>query len=164
MAVVDKVISAPPQRVFEVLADGWSYSDWVVGTAHIRDVDDSWPSPGASIHHTSGPWPVSLRDKTTVISCEAPRRLVLCAGLWPLGTLTVTLTLMPLGAAGTRVTLAEETTAGPLRWTRNRLNDLVLHYRNREALNRLGDLATRKDPRKSPAQVAGTRANEVVNR
>jgi hypothetical protein len=38
VAVTRRVIQAPADHVFAVLADGWTYSDWVVGTAHIRDV------------------------------------------------------------------------------------------------------------------------------
>ena len=39
MAIVSRTIRARPEQVFAVLADGWSYSDWVDGTAHIRSVD-----------------------------------------------------------------------------------------------------------------------------
>ncbi|MEE3920737.1 hypothetical protein V2I01_28445 [Micromonospora sp. BRA006-A] len=68
-----------------MLADGWTYSDWVVGTAHVRDVDDTWPRVGSRLHHRAGPWPFSLQDKSTVLECRAPHRLVLRAGLWPAG-------------------------------------------------------------------------------
>ena len=34
--------------------------------------------------------------------------------------------------------------AGPLRWIRTKVNDLALHYRNRESLRRLADLARRR--------------------
>lgn len=144
VTVVEKVIAAPVDRVFDILADGWSYSDWVVGTVHIRDVDDAWPRPGSSLYHKAGPWPLSLHDSSTVLSCEDGRRLILHAGLWPLGAADVTFTLTPVGEAGTRVSLAEDFAAGPLRWTRTKLNDLVLHRRNRETLRRLADIATRK--------------------
>ncbi|MFI9640652.1 SRPBCC family protein [Micromonospora sp. NPDC051925] len=55
MAIVEKVIDAPPQRVFDVLADGWTYSDWVVSTVHVRDVDAQWPRVGTRLHHRAGP-------------------------------------------------------------------------------------------------------------
>jgi uncharacterized protein YndB with AHSA1/START domain len=164
VAVVENVIAAPPEQVFAVLADGWSYSDWVVGTAHIRNVDDSWPSPGTRIHHSAGPWPVSLRDTTTVVSCDPPHHLVLLASLWPLGRLTVTFTLIPVNTGVTRVTIAETTAAGPLRWVHNKINDLVLHYRNQETLQRLADLATRKHRPHATGQVTETLVNKVVNR
>ena len=144
VAIVEKVIDAPPQQIFDVLADGWTYSDWVVGTVHVRDVDESWPQPGSRLHHRAGPWPFSLEDSSTVLSCEAPRKLAIKAGLWPGGEATVVFTLEPVAGNSTRVTIAEDFTAGPLRWVRNKLNDLVLHQRNKETLNRLSDIATRQ--------------------
>ena len=67
-----EAIVAGREDVFAVLADGWSYSDWVVGTAHIRAVDEGWPAPGSVLHHTAGPWPFSLRDRTVSQRCEPP--------------------------------------------------------------------------------------------
>ncbi|RQX19235.1 polyketide cyclase [Micromonospora ureilytica] len=144
MAIVEKVIDAPPQQVFDVLADGWTYSDWVVGTAHMRDVDDAWPRVGSQLHHSAGPWPLSLQDASTVLVCEPPHRLVLKAGLWPAGEAIVAFTLEPVGTGGTRVRLGEDFAAGPLRWVHNKVNDLVLHRRNRETLARLSDIANRQ--------------------
>ena len=43
-------------------------------------------------------------------------------------------------------TIGEDFAAGPLRWVRTKLNDLVLHLRNRETLARLSDIATRQKP------------------
>ncbi len=144
MAVVKRTIPAPPERVFEVLSDGWSYSDWVVGTVHIRDVDPGWPAVGTKLHHKAGPWPLSLHDASTVVAMEKDRRLTLRAGLWPLGEATVHIELAPAGAGGTQVTIFEEFRAGPLRWFQTKLNDLVLHRRNVESLRRLADIATRE--------------------
>ena len=141
MAVVTRTVGVPAERVFAVLADGWRYSDWVVGTAHIRDVDDGWPAIGTRIHHTVGPWPVSLNDTSTVEAMTPDRRLRLVAGLWPLGEATVDIALEPLGDGATRVTLHEDFRGGPLLWVWNKVNDLILHGRNREALRRLADLA-----------------------
>ncbi|MET7750188.1 SRPBCC family protein [Micromonospora sp. NPDC005367] len=139
------MIDASPERVFDVLADGWTYSDWVVGTTHVRDVDDNWPQVGSSLHHRAGPWPFSLEDSSTVLLSEPPRKLVLRAGLWPAGEAIVTFTLDPVGAGATRVRIGEDFAAGPLRWVRNKLNDLVLHLRNEETLKRLSDIATRHE-------------------
>jgi uncharacterized protein YndB with AHSA1/START domain len=149
VAIVQRVIQASPDRVFAVLADGWTYSDWVVGTVHIRDVDASWPMPGAELHHKAGPWPLSLHDKSTVLSVEDDRSLKVRAGLWPLGEAVIDFRLEPVGVDATRVTMTEQFAAGPLRWVQNKLNDLVMHRRNVESLRRLSDIATRA--KSSPA-------------
>ncbi len=147
MAVTERVVSAPPEKVFAILSDGWTYSDWVVGTTHIRDVDPDFPAVGSRIHHKAGPWPMSLHDETVVLRCEPPRRLVLRPKLRPLGEMTVAITLTPDGAGKTRVTLREDTSGGPLLWVRTKINDLLLHGRNREALRRLADIAEKRGER-----------------
>jgi uncharacterized protein YndB with AHSA1/START domain len=143
VAIVQRIVQAPPEQVFAVLADGWSYSDWVVGTVHIRDVDPNWPQVGTELHHKAGPWPLSLHDSSKVLECEPNRRLKLRAGLWPLGSAIVETVLEPVGEHATRVTLKEDFEAGPLLWARNKINDLLLHRRNIESLRRLSDIATR---------------------
>ncbi|MGK5677905.1 SRPBCC family protein [Actinoplanes sp. URMC 104] len=144
MATVQRTVQAPPDQVFAVLADGWTYSDWVVGTAHIRDVDANWPEVGSELHHKAGPWPFSLHDSSTVLIMEPSRRLRLRAGLWPLGEAIVDVKLEPAGASATRVTMHEQFERGPLLAARNKINDLVLHQRNVEALRRLADIAEHK--------------------
>ena len=144
MALVERSMAAPQEAVFAVLADGWSYSDWVVGTAHIRSVDGGWPQPGAILHHKVGPWPLSLHDRTVAVRCEPPELLVLSPHLWPLGQATVTLRLRAEGPDRTLVTLDEDFERGPMQWLRNKVNDVALHYRNRESLRRLEDLAIRR--------------------
>lgn len=144
MAFVERSIAAPREDVFAVLADGWAYSDWVVGTAHVRAVDDRWPWPGAVLHHKVGPWPVSFHDRTVSVRCEPPELLVLSPHLWPLGEATVTLTLAEESPDRTKVVLHEDFERGPLLWLRTRINDVALHYRNRESLRRLEDLAIRR--------------------
>lgn len=144
MATVQRTVQTTPDRVFAVLADGWSYSDWVVGTVHIRDVDETWPAPGSKLHHKAGPWPLSLHDSSTVAECDPGRSLTLKAGLWPLGQANVRIDLQKLGSTATRVTMTEDFEAGPLLFLRNKLNDLVLHRRNIESLRRLADIAERE--------------------
>jgi hypothetical protein len=150
VATTTRLINTTPDRVFTVLADGWTYSDWVVGTAHIRNVDDGYPAVGTEIHHKAGPWPVSLHDRTTVLECERDRMLLLKIRLWPLGAGQVRFGLEPVGAAATRVTIVEQFTEGPLLGLRNKINDLALHYRNRESLRRLADIAVNRDRTNSP--------------
>jgi uncharacterized protein YndB with AHSA1/START domain len=152
MAEVEKIIQASPEQIFAVLADGWTYCDWVVGTAHIRDVDPHFPNVGTTLHHTSGPWPVSVHDESTVLQCEAPYLLALKVKVWPAGAGTVRLVLTPHGEKATRVTMTEQFVEGPLRWVRSKLQDVVLYRRNKESLRRLADLAMRRTSR--PTDVA----------
>jgi uncharacterized protein YndB with AHSA1/START domain len=144
VATVQQIIQTSPDRVWAVLADGWTYSDWVVGTVHIRDVEPAWPAAGAKLHHKAGPWPLSLHDSSTVLSSVPDRELTMQAGLWPLGEARVKLELEPVGATATRVTMHEQFDTGPLRLARNKINDLLLHRRNRESLRRLADIAVRE--------------------
>ena len=141
MATVTRTMRAPADQIYAILADGWTYSDWVVGTAHIRDVDASWPAVGSKLHHKVGPWPLSLEDASTVVAVDPGRSLTLRAGLWPLGEATVRIELVPVDRENTRVTMHEDFDAGPLRWVKNKINDLMLHARNAEALRRLAELA-----------------------
>ena len=138
------MINASADRVFAVLADGWTYSDWVVGTAHIRDVDAGWPEPGTEIHHKVGPWPLSARDRTTSLEWLPDRMLLLKVRVWPLGGGIARFVLDPVGPDSTRVTMYEQFTEGPLLGLRNKIGDVFLHYRNRETLLRLSELATHR--------------------
>ncbi|OJF11838.1 SRPBCC family protein [Couchioplanes caeruleus] len=147
MAIVQRIVPARPDQVFAVLADGWTYSDWVVGTVHIRDVDAGWPAPGSRLHHKAGPWPLSLHESSEVLTCEPERELTIRAGLWPLGEAHVRILLDPVEGGRTRITMEETFGAGPLRWVHTKLNDLVLHRRNIESLRRLCDIATREKSR-----------------
>jgi uncharacterized protein YndB with AHSA1/START domain len=144
MAQVEYVIHTAPEQVFAVLADGWGYSNWVVGTAYVRDVDPTFPAAGSGLRHRSGPWPVSIEDESTVLQCEPPYLLVLKVRTWPAGAAVVRVMLAPEGTDATRVTMAEQAVEGPLRWVRAGLDGLVLRRRNRESLRRLADLAVHR--------------------
>src|SRR4051812_19034662 len=71
------VIAAPPERVFETLADGRSYGHWVVGSSEIESVDSNWPAVGSRFHHKVGWGPLKVADHTEVIRSEPPRMLEL---------------------------------------------------------------------------------------
>ena len=85
MARNSTTVNAPPQIVFDVLADPCAYEHWVVGNKAVRHFDDAWPAPGAEFHHTVGFGPVATKDKTTVVEAEPARRLVLEARAMPVG-------------------------------------------------------------------------------
>jgi uncharacterized protein YndB with AHSA1/START domain len=142
MAEASKLIATSPERVFEVLSDGWLYTGWVVGASHIRAVEPAWPAPDSRIHHAVGAWPIMLRDETRVEACEAPTRLVLLARGRPLGEARVELRLEPR-PTGTLVRMLETPVSGPGRWLHNPVADALLHARNVESLARLAALAER---------------------
>lgn len=143
MAVVKRHIHAPADQVFAVLADGWMYSGWVVGTSHMRAVEEGWPAEGSQLYHASGTWPAIVNDSTQVEEVEQGRRLVLVARGGVLGTARIDLSLRPDPGGGTVVTMDEYPIDGPGSWTRNPALERVLAWRNRESLSRLALLSER---------------------
>ncbi len=143
MAVTTCHIAAPPAAVFATLSDGWLYSNWVVGTSHMRAVEPDWPAAGSRLFHASGAWPLVFRDETQVERCEPDRLLVLTAKGRPYGEARVTVTLTPAGG-GTAVRLEEEPVAGPASLLPRAITDPVIHRRNIESLARLTALAERR--------------------
>jgi hypothetical protein len=63
--------------VFAVPANGSYYSDWVVGTSHVRAVDQNWPAAGTTrLYHATGVWPLVMRDETVVEHTDPDRQLI----------------------------------------------------------------------------------------
>jgi uncharacterized protein YndB with AHSA1/START domain len=143
MSTVTSHIDADPDAVFAVLAEGWFYSNWVVGTSHVRAVEAAWPAVGSKLYHASGVWPVVARDETVVEEIEPGRLLVLLARGRPLGEARVRIELAPTGTA-TTVTMHETPVAGPGKWLNSPVLDAVLTRRNTEALARLTALVERR--------------------
>ncbi len=143
-----RTIGTSPDRIFAVLADGWSYASWVVGAAHIRDVDGDWPAVGARVHHRIGPWPLQIDDQTRVVAMEPDRVLELDAKLWPVGTARVRMALEPIGPGTTRVRMGEVLDSGIGRLLPKAVQALLLRPRNAEALRRLDDLAVHREARR----------------
>ena len=97
---VTRDVAATRQRVWDVLADGWTYSGWVVGNSRIRAVSSNWPAPGSRTCIPSGGWPTVINDETTVESCVSGEELVLLAKVRPAAEARITMRLsnMPGGA------------------------------------------------------------------
>jgi uncharacterized protein YndB with AHSA1/START domain len=140
MAMVTTHIGVPPSQVFAVLANGWYYSGWVVGTSHMRAVEDAWPAAGSRLFHSSGVWPAVLTDETKVEEVSPNERLVMTARARPFGQARVEVVLTAAGD-GTRVTLTETPIGGPASWAHNRVTDSILHRRNVESLARLAAIS-----------------------
>jgi uncharacterized protein YndB with AHSA1/START domain len=144
MTTVERTIATTPDRVWDVLADGWLYPLWVVGATRMRDVDVHWPSIGARIHHSVGVWPAVIDDDTEVTASEPLRRLALRAKAWPLlGEADVEMELHP-DEGGTRVVMSEDAATGPGRLVPRPLRAPGISWRNTESLRRLAFLAERR--------------------
>ena len=142
MSTTKRIIHASPDKVFDVLANGWSYSQWVVGASRVRDVTENWPAEGAEIHHSVGAWPLLINDLTTVMRSERPHLLELTVRAWPSGEGVVRITCRPEGM-DTEVTMEEDATKGPTLLIPKVVRDFVLDRRNQEALSRLAILVER---------------------
>ena len=140
MARNEIFVDRAPEAVFDVLADPFSYEHWVVGSSDIRDVEGDWPDVGATFHHTQFVPRVGLKDTTSVLESEPPRRLLLCVRARPMVVGEVELILEPDGS-GTRVTMIETPVGGLAGPIHNPVFDAGLRLRNAESLRRLGKLA-----------------------
>ena len=138
-----RTVHATPAQVWSVLADGWLYPLWVVGATRMRDVDETWPEPGARLHHSVGTWPLVIDDTTSVVECRPESLLRLKARAWPAGEADVLIRLEPSGA-DTEVTIEEDACSGPALLVPKPLRDVQLKWRNVEALRRLSYLAERR--------------------
>jgi hypothetical protein len=141
MAVTTWTADTTPDKVWEVLADGWFFPLWVVGACRIRAVDEGWPAPGTKLHHSVGVWPVALDDETESLGCVPGERLELQARAWPLGEARVVLRLHPLDGGKTEIEIEEDLTHGPGSFLPGPLRAGALHVRNLETLKRLAMLA-----------------------
>jgi uncharacterized protein YndB with AHSA1/START domain len=137
-------VPVPPEAVFAILADGWSYASWVVGASSIRDADENWPAKGSRIKHSIGPWPLVIKDATIVVAVDPPRLLVLEARMWPFGKARVRFDLIGDNEA-TTIKMTELVVRGPTAALPDPIQARMLAPRNRETLRRLARLAEAKD-------------------
>jgi hypothetical protein len=140
---VKRDTTATRRQVWDVIADGWTYSQWVVGNSRMRAVDPDWPAVGSKIHHTIGIWPLVINDETVVESCTPQEELVLLARTRPFGQARITLRLYDT-ADGSRIEMAEVPVGGPLNLIPRRLALAAAFPRNRECTWRLAALAERR--------------------
>lgn len=136
-------VSATPEAVFAVLADGWNYASWVVGASNIRDADERWPAKGTRIRHSIGPWPLVIKDYTSVAAVDPPHLLVLEARMWPFGKARVRFDIAADGEGAT-IRMTELVVNGPVAALPDPFQAKLLAPRNRETLRRLARLAEAK--------------------
>jgi uncharacterized protein YndB with AHSA1/START domain len=137
MAQNETHIAAPPEAVWDVLADPYAYPEWVVGSDRTLEADPDWPLPESKFKVRL---PLGWTDATHSREMEPNRRIVLDAAGGALGAMRVTILLRPEGD-GTHVTLIERPT-GPLKYL-NLLPPvhLAIKARNVESLRRFKRLA-----------------------
>jgi uncharacterized protein YndB with AHSA1/START domain len=143
VAVNERFMSAPPEAVWDALADPEGYRQWVVGSKRIRDADPTWPAPGSRFHHTVGVGPIEINDHTESLEAVAPQRLRLRVKGRPLLTAKVTMDLQP-ESGGTRVRMQEEPDGTFRLLALNPLFQWATRLRNAESLKRLERLALSK--------------------
>lgn len=159
MAENHAYIDAPPDIVFDVLADAESYAYWVVGSSEIRGTEGNWPEPGSKFHHTQGFYGVGLKDSTSSLAAARPRQLVMEVRFRPLMIGKVEMRLRPRGR-GTHVTMIEYAVSGPIARIYNPLIDRAIWARNIESLRRLRKLAEKRAAARD--EVAPARATESL--
>jgi hypothetical protein len=139
-------MSASPEQVWKVLADGWLFPLWVVGASRMREVDEGWPEPGSRLHHSVGTWPLLIDDITEVVESTPQSLLALQAHAWPAGRADVRILLRAQGAE-TEVVIEERASKGPASLLPTAVEDPLLNWRNVESLRRLAFLAERRQQR-----------------
>jgi hypothetical protein len=145
MVTVTRAARCTTDAVLRVLADGWSYSTWVVGTARIRAVDPTWPEPGTRILHSVGLWPALLDDETVVRAWDPERSIELQARGWPAGEARVLIEVTPV-AVGCLIRITEDADKGPGVLVPRPVRSAVIRPRNVETLRRLALIAERQAP------------------
>jgi uncharacterized protein YndB with AHSA1/START domain len=145
-------IAAPPERVWQILADADCYGYWVVGSQTIRGADPDFPAVGTRFYHRVGFGPFTINDHTEVLDAHPPYRLELKAKARPLGTAHVVLLLQPRGD-GTHVTMIEDPGDPLTKLVFNPLTHLLVRGRNAESLRRLKELS--EDPARAAAAPTG---------
>jgi hypothetical protein len=143
---VKRDTTASRQQVWNVIADGWTYSQWVVGNSRMRAVDPEWPAPGSTIRHSIGIWPLVIDDLTVSEACKPLEELVMLAKGRPLGAARITMRLFDIEGGGCRIEMAEVPVSAPLSWLPKRVALAAALPRNRECTWRLAAIAERRQP------------------
>lgn len=136
-------VAAPPEAVWEILAEPRHYGYWVVGSSAIRGWDSGWPKPGSRFYHRVGIGPLTLADHTEAVECDPPRLLVLSAKSRPLGAAKVEMTI-DSHPAGSLVVMVENPDARFGKLLTPPPLDMLIRLRNAESLRRLRTLVERR--------------------
>lgn len=154
MAFNRRVLRVPAAAVLAVLADGWSYADWVVGTRRVLRVDPGFPAPDASLHVRVGNALVSHEGRSTSLEWDPDAgRLTLEARALLLGRARIALRVEPAGDGASYVRLEEHALSTPLLGPLGPvLADPLVMLRNTLTLRRLGRVAVSRRPPTGPVR------------
>ena len=136
--------AATRQAVWDIIADGWTYSQWVVGNSRMRAVDADWPAVGSRIQHSIGVWPLLVNDVTEVQESRPQEELVLLASAGVFGSARIFLRLSDTPTGGCLIEMAEVPVGPPMRCVPDRLALAAVIPRNRECTLRLSAIAERR--------------------
>lgn len=139
MAKRHRLIRTTPGQVWEVLADGERYADWVVGTSRSKPVRGDWPEVGAAIAYEVRIGPVRLHNETVVRRCVPGRELELEAKAGPLGTARIAIDVRSWGD-DTLVVVDEHPLQGAGGTIHNVGVEALIQLRHREMLRRLEEV------------------------
>ncbi|MFF9282989.1 SRPBCC family protein [Streptomyces griseosporeus] len=154
MAVRHRLIKARPGVVWDVLADGGKYPQWVVGPSGAEPVRGQWPQTGAALRYEVPVGPFRLSNETIVRRCEEGVGLELEAHAGPLGTARIAIELRPWGEH-CLVIVDEHPLQGAGGLLHNAAFDVLIQLRHRAMLARLARLCeSRRENGRSGAKDA----------
>ncbi len=143
MAYTSRILHAPIDVVWDVLIDPYTYPDWLIGTAAIRDLDDTWPAVGSRFHHRVGIGWLAIPDHSEVEDIIEPDLLRLAVRARPFVSAVATFRLV--GDGNTTVVAVEEEPRPRVMGNIVRpLMDPMIHVRNHRSLRRLDHLVTER--------------------
>ncbi|MFF9268154.1 SRPBCC family protein [Streptomyces rochei] len=156
MAVRHRLIQASPQAVWDVLADGDRYVEWVVGPSDVTPQSGRWPQVGATIAYEIRLGPVRLNNESVVRRFVAGSELEIEAKAGPLGTARIAIELRPWGEQ-CLVIVDEHPLRGPGGLLHNVGVEALIQVRHRAMLARLAKLCEAGDGcRPDPADSTGS--------
>lgn len=140
-------VSAPPERVWELLCDTSRYAEWVAGTDEVTRTDG--PARRGStydeVNPILGPW--KAKSRWTVTEFEEPRRQVHRGEGLPLSSsFEVVMEVAPVADTASEVTVSLRATSsgGPVGSAFARLMQGQVDRDNRKTVQRFAELAARE--------------------
>jgi hypothetical protein len=139
VAVRHRLIQATPEAVWDVLADGDLYAEWVVGPSEVTPKDGQWPEVGATIAYEVRLGPLRLQNESVVRRCVPGSELELEAKAGRLGTARIAVELRSWGEQ-CLVIVDEHPLRGPGGLLHNVGVEALIQVRHRAMLARLASL------------------------